>query len=256
MESFFFPDFLPHFLKHKYWNSITCLRTGMYTYNCSLWSETFCTALQYLYEMVLWKLKISSGSAVWKLSARAFTLVKSLQYLYSAACETDSQHLAGQDIEWERVRRSRESNKAMTNEAMQSKWESVRLSEWEYQDERESGKKNEGVQEMMTIHHCRYSHCITGWHEWLPRVSEYCRPVPGIPSACSTHEWWLLPGCSGLLGASEMAMDKSDLLWGLHRQSISLSEAEASWQKLWPWEIDMCFLMSNANECIQQWRWF
>lgn len=131
-------------------------------------------------------------------------VAKSFSCLHSAVCrETVSIWQVRTVTPWEwsqawdrSADKHRKKNDKETNEAMQNKWEGDRLREWEHRDE-ESMKQNEGVRVMMTIHHYRHSQCITRWHEWLLSMSERCRPDPSIPSDCSTHEWWLLPGCSG-----------------------------------------------------------
>lgn len=176
---------------------------NMYSvYDCSLWSETFCTALLHstcgkLFE----EFKFSSGSIVWKLSTRTITVVRAFSTFSVLSAERDSQHLAGEDIKVEPERERGVEEKQ--RQKRRDKWKRCGVNEKVWDRENESiqmkgrVKQNERVKEMMTIHHCRYSQCIIRGHEWLLSMSERCRLDPSIPSDCASREWWLLPGCSG-----------------------------------------------------------
>lgn len=161
-------------------------------------------------------LRCRTGQHSLELSTQAFTAVTAFRTLLSA-----ERNSASGRSKYRSLRDDGDEKQRETNEAMQSNWESVRLRE---RDER---KEKEWVKVMMTIHHCRYSHCIKGWHEWLP------------PRTRPQHPLWLLqpwimvvaPAAPQATPASEMAMDKSDLPPGL-RVYITNPSARVRWGSL------------------------
>lgn len=181
-------------------------------------SHETCNLLPQMLHCCIWgklfvKLKFSSGSIVWELSTRVVIIVKAFCSILQVTTIIPQ--------EWSQVwvRRGEEKQKETKRQMKQCRI-NEKVYDWENESIRmkESMEQNEGVKEMMTIHHCRYSQCITRWHEWLLSMSECCRPDPSISPDCSSHEWCCCFTALGATLASELAMDgpdRSDLPLGL-----------------------------------------